>query len=122
MGERPKLEVLDDPLRATTAAGEEPPPKPAASKRAQVESEPSWELGEEPLQAVFGRVPKSLARRLEGAVYRLRGADSTVRQQQLLAALLWRHVDPEDESSLERLAGLVEEYQDAARPGRRRDC
>lgn len=75
-------------------------------------------MGDEVLQGVFGRVPRSLARRLEGAVYELRGADASVRQQQVLAALLWRYVDPKDGAALEQLAGLIAEYQDAARPTR----
>jgi hypothetical protein len=119
MADRPKLLILDDPLRTTPASSDKaPPPQPSKSasrpKRAPAKVNRQSALGREPLQAVFGRVPKSLARRLEGAVYELRGADSTVRQQQVLAALLWRHVDPADEASLKELAALVDEYKCAA--------
>lgn len=120
MADRPTLQILDDPLRTTPAVAREKasPPAPAKPplrqpKRPRAHAQPTA-LGQEQLQAVFGRVPKSLARRLEGAVYELRGNDSSVRQQQVLAALLWRHVDPGDQTSLKELATLVEEYKRTA--------
>lgn len=126
MADRPKLLILDDPLRTTPASSEKaPPPQPAKPpsgrpKRVPAKANNQPTLGEEALQAVFGRVPKSLARRLEGAVYELRGIDSSVRQQQVLAALLWRHVDPADEASLKKLAALIDQYKRAS-PTRRQD-
>jgi len=119
MADRPRLLILDDPLRTTPASPEKAPPhRPAKSasrpQRASAKANRQPALGRGPLQAIFGRVPKSLARRLEGAVYELRGVDSSVRQQQVLAALLWRHVDPADKTSLKELAALVDEYKRAA--------
>lgn len=130
MADLPKLQILDDPLRTGSAHSESAlneavaakpasdlasatPPAVASESRVKEETPPE-QLGQESLQAVFGRVPKSLARRLEGAVYELRGADTSVRQQQILAALLWRYVDPDDDASLEQLARLVGDYQEAA--------
>jgi len=121
MPDRPKLLILDDPLRTTPASPEKAPPAKASAaprpKRAPAKTNRTPALDREPLQAIFGRVPKSLARRLEGAVYELRGGDSSVRQQQVLAALLWRHVDPADETSLKELAVLVDEYRRAESTG-----
>ena len=124
MTDRPKLQILDDPLRTTPAAAptetQQPQPaepRPAKPERPRTQTKPIGLDGEE-AQAVFARVPKSLARRLEGAVYELRGADPSVRQQQMLVALLWRYVDPADRGSLKELAALVSEYKGALKAQR----
>lgn len=63
-------------------------------------------------RAVFGRVPRSLSRRLERAVVELREEMEDLTQEQLLAALLSRHVNPAEPASLAALAETVRAYRD----------
>jgi hypothetical protein len=64
-------------------------------------------------RAVFGRVPRSLSRRLERALVELREEMEDLTQEQILAALLSRHVNPAEPESLAALAETVRAYRDA---------
>lgn len=144
---RPKIAVVDDPLdgapapananrtrpkadapspaeQAAPAVADREPPKqgtqPERRSRSALRrprSQPALDLRDEPLVAVFGRVPATLARRLEGVVFELR-AERKVSQQDILAALLLRHIDPGDERSLAEVRAALEAYYEA-RDGRR---
>lgn len=133
MAERIKLEVVDDPVtgpapsapvKETTpvsaAADNEPsapPPRPPRSTAGGREgaderssdSQPAY--GQEQKKAVFGRVPRSLSRRLERAVVELRDEFEDLTQEQVLAALLHAHVDPTDQAALARLTDTVRRYR-----------
>jgi len=74
----------------------------------------SVSLAQERVKAVFARVPASLARRLEGAVFELRASRPKLTQQDVLAALLWRYVAHDAAAKLDELAAVVADY-DAAR-------
>ena len=136
MGDRPKITVIDDPLaagagsapgRARRAAPRAPAakkPEASANGSAAAKAEPrdkpaSADLSAEPLTAVFGRVPASLARRLEGMVFQLRG-ERKVSQQDVLAALLLRFVDHADERSVAEIHRLLDGYEKARAPRRGR--
>jgi len=60
---------------------------------------------------VFGRVPRSLSRRLERAVIDLRDEFEDLSQEQVLAALLPEHVDAGDHAALARLTDTVRRYR-----------
>lgn len=134
----PKISVVDDPLegrtrrrppkRSAPASEAEPPPEQAPASRDSEESHPEESEGRrsprdgpdlrgDALVAVFGRVPTTLARRLEGVVFELK-ADRKVSQQDVLAALLLRYVDPRDERSLAEVRAALDAYYEA-RDGRR---
>ena len=141
MGERPRIAIVDDPLEAgagtarkarrpaprTPAASEEPSQTSngrAASRTEQrQESAPARstapDLAAEALVGVFGRVPASLARRLEGMVFQLR-AERKVSQQDVLAALLLRYVDHSDERSVAEMHRLLDGYEKVREPRRSR--
>lgn len=145
---RPKITVVDDPLDGVPASananrprpeadapvpaeqappatrdpdppkrGETQPARPSSSAQRRARSQPAPDLRAEALVAVFGRVPATLARRLEGVVFELR-AERKVSQQDVLAALLLRYVDPRDERSLSEVRAALETYYEA-RDGRR---
>jgi hypothetical protein len=147
MADRPKLEIVDDPvtgLSRTRSASESPPAPPAApedaahadaageeprpqetrptgrrprrstpSDAAEVPraTEPVRSYGQEEKRAVFGRVPRSLSRRLERAVVELRDEFEDLTQEQVLAALLHEHVDAADPAALARLTETVRRYR-----------
>ena len=103
---------------ATVAAAAETAPlvpqTPAQdTERAQASENSSQRerYSEEPKKAVFGRVPRSLSRRLERAVVELREDTDDLTQEQLLAALLYKYVDPADGENLSALAATVNEYR-----------
>jgi hypothetical protein len=147
MADRPKLEIVDDPvtgLNRTQSAPAEPtappatpggsastdppedesrpqdarppsrpsrrgaPSDPAEAPRA---AEPVRSYGQEEKRAVFGRVPRSLSRRLERAVVELRDEFEDLTQEQVLAALLHEHVDAADPAALARLTDTVRRYR-----------
>ena len=147
MADRPKLEIVDDPvtgLNRTRSAPAPPtgppatpdgaahadraddqpqpqdtrpagrprrrraPSEPAAAPRA---SEPVRSYGQEEKRAVFGRVPRSLSRRLERAVVELRDEFEDLTQEQVLAALLHEHVDAADPAALAHLTDTVRRYR-----------
>jgi len=126
---RPQLSVIDDPLRSTpsTAGGEiageggEGASDPTSAEalaanpgeRASPPDHPM--LAQEPVKAVFARVPASLARRLEGSVFALRATRSKLTQQDVLAALLWRYVDHEVPAKVDELAALLDDYKRLSR-------
>jgi hypothetical protein len=92
---------------------EAPPPRRAA---ASVSAEPAraaavGSYGREQKRAVFGRVPRSLSRRLEGAVFELRDEFEDLTQEQVLAALLHEHVDAGDPGVLAELTKTVRRYR-----------
>ena len=60
---------------------------------------------------MFGRVPRSLSRRLERAVFELRDEFEDLTQEQVLAALLHEHVDAGDPAVLADLTGTVRRYR-----------
>jgi DNA-binding phage protein len=60
---------------------------------------------------VFGRVPRSLSRRLERAVFELRDEFEDLTQEQVLAALLHEHVDASDPAVLADLTETVRRYR-----------
>jgi len=129
MSERPKLNIVDDPVRSvpvqapaatpskarrrrtsrtsSNAQAGPPPPAPAQPPTPA----PAKLYGAEEKRAVFGRVPKSLSRRLERAVVELREDIEDLTQEQLLAALLDKHVDPSNPGQLEALTETVRVYR-----------
>jgi hypothetical protein len=126
MAERPKLEIVDDPVAradglaparrqspaATTAqtmVDEPPNPAPTTSEQPAAPA-PRGYSGEEK-RAVFGRVPRSLTRRLERAVVELREEIEDLTQEQVLAALLHEHVEPSEPDRLTALAETVRAYR-----------
>jgi hypothetical protein len=147
MADRPKLEIVDDPvtgLNRTRSASVSPPAPPAApggsastdppveesrpqdarptgrpSRRSTASepaeapraAEPVRSYGQEDKRAVFGRVPRSLSRRLERAVVELRDEFEDLTQEQVLAALLHEHVDPADPAALAHLTDTVRRYR-----------
>jgi hypothetical protein len=147
MADRPKLEIVDDPvtgLNRTSPSATAPPAPPAPpedaahadpadeepqrqdsrptgrpsrrstpSDPAEVPraAEPVRSYGQEEKRAVFGRVPRSLSRRLERAVFELRDEFEDLTQEQVLAALLHEHVDAADPAALARLTDTVRRYR-----------
>jgi hypothetical protein len=123
MPERPRLEIVDDPVaradgpapagRQSPAATNaqtmvDEPPNPAPSSR-PVPAPRGY--GDEEKRAVFGRVPRSLTRRLERAVVELREEMEDLTQEQVLAALLHEHVEPAEPDRLNELAETVRAYR-----------
>jgi len=117
MGDRPRLKMVDDPL----APARIPPQRePEAEEHGAAEEQlgPSARrAARKPLQGIFGRVPPELARRLEGMVFELKAERARVSQQDILAALLWRHVDHTDPGSVQALHELLDEYETAPEAG-----
>ncbi len=147
MADRPKLEIVDDPvtgLNRTRSAPAPPTAPPAAPEdaahadpaddqpqpqdtrppvvdlgaalrairpTAPRASDPVRSYGQEEKRAVFGRVPRSLSRRLERAVVELRDEFEDLTQEQVLAALLHDHVDAADPAALARLTDTVRRYR-----------
>ena len=147
MADRPKLEIVDDPvtgLNRTRSAPAQPPAPPATPDgaasadpadeeprpqdtrptgrpprrstpsdpaEAPRAAEPVRSYGQEEKRAVFGRVPRSLSRRLERAVVELRDEFEDLTQEQVLAALLHEHVDAADPAALARLTDTVRRYR-----------
>ncbi len=125
MAERIKLEVVDDPVSGPALSA--PPetkvisapangdPSTLSSRSSDVSGTPASgsqpTYGQEEKKAVFGRVPRSLSRRLERAVVELRDEFEDLTQEQVLAALLHAHVDPKDHAALARLADTVRCYR-----------
>lgn len=133
---RPVLNLIDDPVacqapeqaadalptpttrRAPTRRTPTPTPEPAsaavAAERPAEAPEPAQRperYRDESRKGVFGRVPRSLSRRLERALVELRDQTEDLTQEQLLAALLARYVNPSDPASLAELAATVDEYR-----------
>lgn len=142
MPDRPKLEIVDDPVTGLNRTSPLPPAAPddaAPSDPADEESGarqdpqppsrspgrsaptdsaeapraagPVRSYGQEEKRAVFGRVPRSLSRRLERAVVELRDEFEDLTQEQVLAALLHEHVDAADPAALARLTDTVRRYR-----------
>ena len=127
MPERPRLEIVDDPVaraadpaalsqRPSTAEEStpqnsvaEPANPPSAPEPAPTLEPPGYR--DEQKRAVFGRVPRSLSRRLERAVVELREDIEDLTQEQLLAALLHQHVEPSEPDRLKELAETVRAYR-----------
>ena len=104
---KPELQVIDDPL------GPGPTPKQPAVEQLEPEPEPAAGMPvveRERTEGVFGRVPASLARRLEGAVFDLKPALPGLTRAEVLRALLAEHVD-RDAESLARLAELLARWR-----------
>ena len=148
MADRPKLEIIDDPvsgLNRTSPSPSAPPPAPPAAPEEEADADPADEerqdqdtrptgrpsrrstssdpaeapraaepvcsYGQEEKRAVFGRVPRSLSRRLERAVVELRDEFEDLTQEQVLAALLHEHVDAADPAALACLTDTVRRYR-----------
>jgi len=139
MPDRPRLNVVDDPvtgsaetaLRPAPAPSERRPRRQATPAPAPAPPEPDDPLTQEPAadeappqptspparyrdeqkRAMFGRVPRSLSRRLERAVVELREDMEDLTQEQLLAALLDRYVEPGSPERLGELATTVRDYR-----------
>jgi hypothetical protein len=147
MADRPKLEIVDDPVTGLnrTRSAPAPPPAPLATPEDAAHADPADEephpqdapptgrpprrstpsdpaevpraaepvrsYGQEEKRAVFGRVPRSLSRRLERAVVELRDEFEDLTQEQVLAALLHEHVDAADPATLARLTETVRRYR-----------
>lgn len=119
-GRRRELSVIDDPLQSHALLGEASASAASETPRdhqlkASEHARPRFQndqplLAQEAVKAVFGRVPASLARRLEGAVFELRATRPRVTQQDVLAALLWRYVDHDAPEKLNELTRLLDEY------------
>lgn len=115
----PPKRVGSAPAPATAAAAAVDSPDVAATTPptpVQAPSRPAQRLepegfGQEPKKAVFGRVPRSLSRRLERAVLELREHSDDLTQEQVLAALLDKYVDPTDPESLTALTEIVNDYR-----------
>jgi hypothetical protein len=89
---RRRLTALDDPLeRAATRA-------------------PDRRASDGETQAIFVRVPTLLADALARAAFELK-----LHKQEVVAALLSRHVDPHTSDGLAAVRRLVEEYRGASR-------
>lgn len=136
---RPVLNLIDDPVarqapeqtadavptpttcRVPTRRTPAPTPEPATAAAAAerpAEAPEAPELAQKPgryrdesKKGVFGRVPRSLSRRLERALVELRDQTDDLTQEQLLAALLARYVNPSDPASLAELAATVDQYR-----------
>ena len=112
---RPNLAVIDDPLgpgpdrQPAVTRPERAQKRPVAPSRVPGHA-PAPAVEAERLEGVYGRVPASLARRLEGVVFDLKPAYPKLSRQELLAALLSEHVD-RDAESLAALGLLVERYR-----------
>jgi hypothetical protein len=143
MADRPKLEMVDDPVTGHSrdpsppappapsdetasgaAAGDKSRPQDARPPRRRARrgtatdqaeapraAEPVRSYGQEAKRAVFGRVPRSLSRRLERAVFELRDEFEDLTQEQVLAALLHEHVDPSGPVALAQLTETVRRYR-----------
>ena len=147
MADRPKLEIVDDPVTGLnhTRSAPAPPPAPPATPDGAAHADPADDqpqphdtrppgrpprrstpsdpadaprasdpvrsYGQEEKRAVFGRVPRSLSRRLERAVVELRDEFEDLTQEQVLAALLHDHVDAADPAALARLTDTVRRYR-----------
>lgn len=128
MPERPRLEIVDDPVARVEAPAPVQHRSPAANDVAPQTSvneptDPSQTTSESPptpaprgyrdedKRAVFGRVPRSLSRRLERAVVELREEMEDLTQEQVLAALLHQHVEPSEPGRLNELAETVRAYR-----------
>jgi hypothetical protein len=145
--DRPKLEIVDDPVTGLnrTLSAPAPPPAPPATPEDAAHADPADEepqpqdtrptgrpprtstasdpaegpratepvrsYGQEEKRAVFGRVPRSLSRRLERAVVELRDEFEDLTQEQVLAALLHEHVDAADPATLAHLTDTVRRYR-----------
>lgn len=110
MNERVKLEIVDDPVAGPSQV--EPPPETVRQSSLKAYgAPPEATYGEEERRAIFGRVPRSLARRLERAVVELRDEFEDLTQEQVLAALLHAHVDSRDQAELVRLTEIVRSYR-----------
>ena len=126
MPERPRLEIVDDPVargdgpaparrqspaatKAQTMVDEPPNPAPTTSEQPPAPAPRGY--GGEEKRAVFGRVPRSLTRRLERAVVELREEIEDLTQEQVLAALLHEHVEPSEPDRLNELAEKVRAYR-----------
>ena len=91
--------MVDEPQNPAPTRSEQPPvPAPRG-------------YGGEEKRAVFGRVPRSLTRRLERAVVELREEIEDLTQEQVLAALLHEHVEPSEPDRLNELAEKVRAYR-----------
>jgi hypothetical protein len=131
----PKLVDLDDPLAprreparsatptsqpapaapapAQASAPAKPARRPARRARESAESAPqaSSSLADEPLVAVFARMPESLSDRLAEGVRELnvgRPRRSRISQQEVLGALVEKYVTP---GASKALAELVDAYR-----------
>jgi hypothetical protein len=147
MADRPKLEIVDDPVTGPNHARSAPPSPPAPpttpedaahadpaddqpnpqdtrptgppSRRgtpsdpaaAPRAADPVRSYGQEEKRPVFGRVPRSLSRRLERAVVELRDEFEDLTQEQVLAALLHEHVDAADPAAPAHLTDTVRRYR-----------
>jgi len=139
MPDRPRLNIVDDPvtgstqtaLRPAPAGSERRPRRQATASPAPAPAEPDdlparesatdltppqpasppARYRDEQKRAVFGRVPRSLSRRLERAVVELREEMEDLTQEQVLAALLERYVEPGDPEQLGELATTVRDYR-----------
>jgi hypothetical protein len=146
MADRPKLEIVDDPVTGLNHTRSAPaqPPAPQATPEDAAPADPADEqphpqetrptgrpprprtpsdaeapraaetirsYGQEEKRAVFGRVPRSLSRRLERAVVELRDEFEDLTQEQVLAALLHEHVDAADPATLAHLTDTVRRYR-----------
>lgn len=111
MADRPRLKMVDDPL----APARTPPQREPEGEADGVAERQSRLRGgratRKPLQGIFGRVPPELARRLEGMVFELKAERAQVSQQDILAALLWRHVDHTDPTSIRAIHELLDRYE-----------
>jgi hypothetical protein len=133
---RPKLNIVDDPVTGRSARPLTRPASPASVAASSTEdpnapeiapnaaeataSEPNLpaeqarsapRFGQEDRRAVFGRIPRTLTRRLERALVELREDLEDLTQEQLLAALLSEYVDPSDPKRLAALRSTVEAYR-----------
>lgn len=147
MTDRPKLEIVDDPITGLnrTRSAPAPPTAPPATRDGAAHADPAHQepqardtrptgrpsrrgtpsdsaaasrasdplrsYGQEEKRAVFGRVPRSLSRRLERTVVELRDEFEDLTQEQVLAALLHDHVDAADPAALARLTDTVRRYR-----------
>lgn len=127
----PQIQITDSPLRlaqpqpsgiselALTDATPKPEPH-QTPPRSQTDSEPHRAGAgpplDEPLAGVYADVPRSLAAALEEAVTQLGAYRERPMKRELIAALLWKHVDPGQAGNVLALDELLSAYAQARRP------
>ncbi len=127
----PQLQITDSPLRlaqpqpspVSELAADHATPKPQPHQtppRSEPDSEPPRASGgpplDEPLAGVYADVPRSLAAALEEAVTQLGAYRERPMKRELIAALLWKHVDPAQTGNALALDELLSAYAHARRP------
>lgn len=100
--QRRKLSTVDDPLEPTAELAAAAPSRPRAG------GDRSLRASGEELQALFVRLAATEAESLARAAFELR-----LHKREIVAALIYQHVDARSDDGLDRVARMVEDYRDA---------